>query len=218
MRYQVVVLSLLVAAMGANAGEDVASTVSATVDAKPKHITHKKNVHKIKRVGPTSDEGPKDTSRKIWVELAGRDVSTVELKTTKNGRGWALAVTDFEGFKLQGDTRLDANGAHINDGVSELAFMRTFSRAGRWFYTDASVGIGYMKATFANDCDIITASSSGATYVCNKDRKEGLSIPMEVDLAVGRYVGIGLKLRASIGPESTVGFAVTVPLGNFAKQ
>ncbi len=160
-----------------------------------------------------------EVQRHNWVELGVGTVSTLELKTTRDNRGWALAFSAYDDFEIVGDGKLDKNGAAIDDGGSEIALMRTFSKHGRWFYSDASIGIGYMDTTQAENCVVAsTGGLFGSTYRCDEKRKKGLSIPMEVDIAFGRYVGIGLKLRASIGPESVAGVALTIPLGGFTKK
>ncbi len=170
-------------------------------------------------LGASADEDNSVFKRNNWIELGVGTVSTLEFKTTRDNRGWALAFSAYDDFEILGDGKLDNNGVAIDDGGSEIALMRTFSKHGRWFYSDASIGIGYMDTTQAENCIVATTGGLfGSTYRCDEKRKKGLSIPMEVDIAFGRYAGIGLKLRASVGPESVAGVALTIPLGGFAKK
>lgn len=208
MRYRLLVLSLFAVALGANAAESTSSG----------EILNKENSNKISLDENKTGEINSELKRNIWLELGAGSASTLEIKTTLANRGWALAGTSYDDFVLFGDSNITAGGTRINEGVSELALMRTFSNHGRWFYTDASIGLGYMKATLANNCVQKSSGWLGATNVCDEERKQGISIPMELDIAWGRYVGIGLKLRASIGPESKGGVAITFPLGTFAKR
>jgi hypothetical protein len=165
--------------------------------------------------------------RNNWIEMGAGSVSTLTLKSTLDNKGWALAYSYFDDLEILGDGHFTKDGSQsIDDNVVELALMRTFSKHGRWFYSDASIGIGYMDATLAENCEGVTTTGGGGffggwsstKYFCDEKRKKGLSIPIELDIAFGRYVGLGLKLRASIGPESIAGVALTIPLGGFAKK
>lgn len=158
-----------------------------------------------------------ELKRNTWVELAAGSVSAIEIKSTLGNRGWAIAASGYDDLEFLEDAKLTPDGTHINEGVSELALMRTFSKHGRWFYSDASIGIGYMDATLATNC-VKKFDGWVDTYLCDKERKKGLSIPMELDIAFGRYIGVGLKLRASVGPELVAGIALSIPLGGFAKK
>lgn len=171
-------------------------------------------------LGASADENSTDLKRNNWIEVGVGSVSTLEFKTTLGNRGWALAASGYDEVEIFGDGHMTKDGQRqIDDGISELALMRTFSKHGHWFYSDASIGVGYMDATLAENCVRHTTGGwFGDTYRCDEKRKKGLSIPMELDIAFGRYVGIGLKLRASVGPESTAGIALTIPLGGFAKK
>lgn len=170
-------------------------------------------------LGASADESDIELKRHNWVELGVGTVNSLEFKTTQGNRGWAIAVSGYDDIEIFGDGHITKDGARaIDDGISELALMRTFSKHGSWFYADAAIGIGYMDATLATHCVKSAGGWLSDTYLCNEKRKKGLSIPMEVDIAVGRYAGIGLKLRASIGPETVSGIALTIPLGGFAKK
>lgn len=168
----------------------------------------------------SADENSSNLKRNNWIEVGVGSVSTLEFKTALGNRGWALAASAYDEVEIFGDGYMAKDGQHqIDAGVSELALMRTFSKHGRWFYSDASIGIGYMDATLAENCvQATTGGWFGNTYRCDEKRKKGLSIPVELDIAFGRYVGIGLKLRGSIGPENKAGLALTIPLGGFAKK
>lgn len=197
MRYRLLVLGFFVIALGVNASANTNNEDGA-----------------IQKSASDKSTGIK---RNTWVELGAGSVATIEIKTSLGNRGWAIAASGYDDVEFFDDAKLTADGARIDDGVSELALMRTFSKHGRWFYSDASIGVGYMDATLASNC-VKQIDGWVDTYLCEKERKKGLSIPMELDIAFGRYVGIGLKLRASIGPESKAGIALTIPLGGFAKR
>jgi|GEM_PF-6557005 len=171
-------------------------------------------------LGASADETSSEQIRHNWLELGVGTVSSLELKTARNNRGWALSIAEYEVEQaLDFDSRRDRRSQElIDDGISEIAIMRTYSKHGRWFYSDLAIGIGYMDATLANNCERSGAGLLGYSYLCDEERTKGLSLPIELDVAVGRYAGIGLKLRATIGPESTAGAAFIIPLGGFAKR
>lgn len=212
MRYQWFVLGFFAMTLGAHAAED---------------LQNKKSTFENSTTEKSVNENGLGSKRNNWIELAVGSVSALEFKTSKDNRGWALAFSAYDDLEILGDGYLTKDGLHsIDDGASELALMRTFSNRGRWFYADASIGIGYMNATVAENCESVTTTGGGSffgswsstTHYCDEKHKKGISIPLELDIAWGRYAGIGLKLRASIGPESKGGVALIIPLGTFAKR
>lgn len=169
----------------------------------------------------SADEMNSLLKRNNWVEVGFGAFTPIVIKSTLENRGWALAATDYDGIHLVHSSYMTQDGKPINKNISELALLRTFSKHMRWFYMDSAIGIGYMDATLAKNCDEGKGGGGlffSVNYICEEERKKGLSIPMEVDVAFGRYLGMGVKLRLSIGVESAGGFAFTFPLGGFAKK
>ena len=171
-------------------------------------------------LGASAQEASSEPQRHNWIELGLGSVSGVAIKTAKANRGWALSIAAYDvEQELDFSSRTDRRSQKsIDRGISEIALMRTYSKHGRWFYSDLAIGVGYMDATLANNCEKTGNGWLGYSYLCDEERTKGLSLPMELDIAVGRYAGIGLKLRATIGPESTAGAALIIPLGGFAKH
>jgi hypothetical protein len=171
-------------------------------------------------LGASADEMNSLLKRNNWVEVGFGTFTPIVIKSTFENRGWALAATDYDGIDLFNASYMTQDGRPIDQNISELALLRTFSKHVRWFYMDSAIGIGYMDATLAKNCEETKGGGwFSLNYICEQEkRKKGLSIPMEVDVAFGRYLGMGVKLRLSIGVESAGGFAFTFPLGGFAKK
>ena len=153
-----------------------------------------------------------------WVELGLGTVTTINVKHTTDNKGWGISIARYDDFEILGDGNRDQNGHWIDDGVDELGVLRVQSNTWRWGYSDISYGLAYQHAILANSCKKVSSGLFGATYDCIKEDKKGLSIPLEVNLACGRYAGLGLKFRGSIGTETAAGIALTIPLGGFAKK
>lgn len=215
MRYRLAALSLVLCSLGVHAEEKTASTMSSSV--KDETAEYKISSHELK-----TPEKDKDDQRHVWVEFGMGNMTAVELKTTQGGRGWALA--SMQSFDLLDFSNVidRKTGRDIDEGISEVAVMRTFSNHGRWFYTDASLGLGYMDSRLAKNCVERPQTggwfSLGTTSDCDEEHNKGLSIPMSLSVGWGRYVGLGLKFHLSIGPESNGSIMVTLPLGTFAKR
>lgn len=170
-----------------------------------------------------ADSGEIDTAR--WIELGLGSASTLEYKQLQDNRGWAVAVTHFEEWKLFGDSYSDrTTGENIDVRTMEVSVMRVFAKRSRWGYADASIGLAYIGVTDAVNCSP-PAMPSGSSFinivsheVCDKKETQGVAVPIELDWVFGRYLGAGIKLRASVGESYSAGLALNIPLGGFARK
>lgn len=152
-----------------------------------------------------------------WVEFGVGTASALNIKRTKDSKGWGISIARYDDVEFLGDGKTDVSGKRIDDGIDEIAILRVQTKTWRWGYSDIAYGLAYQHATLAKNCEKISEGWFGPTYTCVKEEKKGVSIPVEVNVSLGRYAGIGIKLRGTIGSESVVGVALNIPLGDFSK-
>ena len=144
----------------------------------------------------------------------------LSLKTATENKGWAISYTAYEpdAFGYFSDLHRTKNGdENINREVSEISVLRFYRANTRYLYADFGFGLGYLKGSKEKNCVKQGSTLFGAnSYRCDEEDVSELSIPVEVNLAVGRYAGIGITIRTSISEASPgVMLGITYSFGQF---
>jgi hypothetical protein len=161
-----------------------------------------------------------------WMEFGvGGDFTSLQMKTAKNDKGWALGYFAYDEFEfLNGDRALTKDGRDIiDDEMREYSLLRIYRHQNRWFASDLGIGLGHIEGYKAESCTQTTSENlfwgSVTTDYCDKARVKGLSLPVEANFIFGRYLGIGVKLRATFAEDfNSASAGITIPLGTFTKR
>jgi len=143
----------------------------------------------------------------------------LSFKTATDNKGWAISSTVYEkdnSFLPFSDSyTIKSEDRRINRDLSEISVLRFYRANTRYLYADFGFGLGYINGSKEKNC-VVQSSFFSTQYRCDEEDVSGLSIPVEVNLAVGRYAGIGITIRTSISKASPGAWlGITFPLGQF---
>lgn len=157
---------------------------------------------------------------RAWLQLgSGFGTFNMQAKVEKENSGWAYEAAAYyhEDFLLDSTVERE-NGKELKTMFKVLAVSKLWSAPFSWGYADAGIGLGIGQGNWKDNCSKREDNNLFNTDEC--DVKEGtrLGIPLQISVAIGKYVGVGLSLNAFIQQDSRhVGFLVTLPLGKFTR-
>jgi hypothetical protein len=152
-----------------------------------------------------------EVSAQDWVEVVMGNATGLEYKHVRDGKGWALSAVLYE--KPWGDAYYyrDSNRS-FDEENREYSVLRIYNEPGAWSYLDFGIGLGYADAVMAENCETVAGND-----VCDAEEKSGLVVPLEASFAVGKYSGIGIKLKGSVGAVNEGVISIFIPLGKFTR-
>lgn len=160
-----------------------------------------------------------------WVELglgATDDFVTtsINIKVGDNRSNWALEFGGYGEMKFFSDGPLDrADNTSFDPEVYTLGITKNWNSIGKWGYLDAGIGLGVADGTWASNCEsVINDSGWISDEYCDSTSGLRPGIPVHVSAVFGKYVGIGVTLKAFITEEDAhAGVTLTLPIGDFTK-
>lgn len=152
-----------------------------------------------------------------WGELSLGTASGYGYKWVTDGRGWGVSLIVYDDLEIFGDGHYDrSTNKKIDESSGEFGVVRVFSHPGGHSFRNVAVGLGYAKKIDATHC-VKNSSSYFESYACDREEKSGIVIPVEANIAFGKYAGFGIKLKASIGAVNSAGVGILIPLGKFTQ-
>lgn len=82
---------------------------------------------------------------------------------------------------------------------SEINLLFGYRWHGRFYHFSGDVGVGYLSGELGEEC---TPSSFRAIELCKKTKIDSVSVPVNITLLFGKYVGTGINFHATLSPDA----------------
>jgi len=166
--------------------------------------------------------------KNAWVEISlggGSDFigTNINAKYGDDISNWAVELGGYSGRNLFSHIEDRSNEAHdVHVGVTTLGLTKNWNKIMKWGYTEAGIGLGVAKGTWAKNCKTVKEPSqpyslfSNSYDVCDISDGIRLGVPIHATAVFGKYLGIGITAKAFITSEGLhAGLMLTIPLGDF---
>ncbi|MGV2871504.1 hypothetical protein [Colwellia sp. E150_009] len=159
----------------------------------------------------------------VWAEWGaggGNDLIgySMNLKLGDESTNWAIELGYLEDFQVFSYVEDRKNGGTADIKMTTLGLTKNWNNIGSWGYKEAGIGLGIVKGTWANDCSREDSGNtlSGRHDVCDISDGIRFGIPMHASAVFGKYLGIGITVKAFLTTENThAGIMITIPIGDF---
>ena len=113
--------------------------------------------------------------------------------------------------KISHSTEINILSSSPNENATEMSYMMGVSHTTKLTLAFIRAGLGLQLSKFQTS----TEEECEEFGNCRLDASVMPGIPMEAGVALGKYLGVGVKLTAFVSRRTTGGFAFLVPLGVF---
>lgn len=158
-----------------------------------------------------------DNTSFYWLDYGGPfDGSTLSINESNGRNGWGISYSKFLPNDWNTSTYNNNTGKEVYPGAIEFSISRLFHYPSQYSTKTLSIGLAYVKETTADSCRVEKTLLSGNKEYCDISNRNTIGIPMQADIAWGRYAAYGFFARALIAPNNGYFMAgISFQLGKF---
>ena len=142
---------------------------------------------------------------------------SLNMNMTNGGNGWNFSMSQFRQDGFLTTYRDNVTMEELQPRLNSMALSRIWHKPLRLGYVSWGIGLAYARGSWARNC--VGLPDGWWDVYCDSESISTVGVPFSFNVALGRYLGLGVSARILYTAEDRKFGMVSlqIPLGDFSR-